>query len=269
MATRNTFMLALFDGIGETITPTANFTPVSGYPLTNLKNSELFSRTRTPDLTTDRQLTWDWTTAITANVFGLFGTNASLSTLRRFRAADNSGFTTNVIESGSSLTAAFDSSLGHSLSIYAPPWGRSLIYVHPTTFSKRYTRWHQTDSTNVDGYMEWGIARLGLGWQPTQSYDIARLTPKLVGSPGSQKYLRGFEVTFSLLSRADAMDLESFAATSLQSRRFLAMLNATDTSTYLSEALWCTLESEYTREPVPGVASSRFKVVIVFREVDQ
>lgn len=273
IATTNALLVALFDGVGESTTPTANFTPPSGYPLVNVTNSQLFSRTRTPDLTADRQLTWDLGAPTHANVFGLFGTNASLNTTKRFRSASNAGFTTNVVESGSALTAAFDSSLGFSIATYVPPWGRSLIYIHPTDFTNRYVRWHQTDSSNTDGYQEWGIARLGLAWQPTIGFDSgsSRAEPKYVGPPGAQKILRGHQLTLHNLTKSEAYDLQSLFLSVLNSRRMLVIPEPLAVNTHLHDALWCVLESTYVREPIAGMPYSdkRYRMVVVFREVDR
>lgn len=273
--TTKSCIIALHDGIGELITPTANFTPVSGKPLSNLTSSNLLDRCRTPDLTTDRQLTWNFAGLTSANVFMLAGTNATISTLRRFRNAADSGFTASVVESGATLTAAFDDSLNSGVMVrYVPPLGRTLVYVHPATFTNPYCRWHQSDTTNPDGYMEWGIARIGLAWQPVGGFESAswKKAPKPVGNPGAQKLLRGHELTFHNLSKAEAYQLESLTLATLNGRRMLVIPEGMNTETYLSDALWCELESDKLIRELVGNYSfgqKRYKYVLTFREVER
>jgi hypothetical protein len=271
-ATSNTLVIAFHDGIGELVTPTANFTPATGYPLSNLINSQLMSRTRTPDLTADRTLTWDFGfgTPVTANVFALIGCNATLAATRRWRAADDISLTTNHIQSGASLTSAFDTSFGN-IATYAPPWGRIMIYVHSANYTKRFIQWHQTDSTNPDGYQEWGIARVGLAWQPQYGYETFRAVPTKHGPIGSEIILRGLEVTCHNLTRDEAYDLQSLYFTGLSSRRFLIIPEPNLTSTYLHDAIWGTIEGTYVRDPLTSSdpADRRYRVVTTFREVDR
>jgi hypothetical protein len=263
--TQNNLLIAFFDGIGEAITPTANFTPVSGYPLSNLTNSQLLSRTRTPDLTADRQLTFDWGSAIEHNVFMLAGTNATLSATRRIRDADNSGFTTGVVESGASLSAAYDTTLGLSRNVWVQPWGRLLIYVYPTSVTKRYTRWHQTDTSNPDGHMEWGIARVGLSIQfPFQSW---RMMTVGVGSP---KLLRRHEITLEFATRSEAYELQSLYFSTLGLRRVLVMPEPLTNSSSVHDAIWGVLVEQYEREVLPSrFNDKRHRLTLVFEEVDR
>lgn len=268
--TLNTPMIAFFDGIGESVVPTANFTPPTDSPLSNLSNSQLFSRARTPDLTADRQLTFDWGSAIEHNVFMLAGTNATIDTTRRIRDADDSGFTTGVVESGGTLTSAFDTGYGQSRAVYVPPWGRTLIYVYADSVTKRYTRLYQSDVGNPDGYMEWGIARVGLGFQPQYGVESHKPLPKIAGVSGSEKLLRGHEISYHYLTRVEAYDLESILRTMLSSRRVLLLVEPLTPSTWLNDAIWCVCEDLYLREPVPGTANAeaKYKVQLTFREVE-
>lgn len=266
--TTNTLLIAFFDGIGETIIPTANFTPVSGFPLSNLTNSQLFSRTRTPDLTLDRQLTWDWGSSIEFNVFMLTGTNATVNVLRRIRHADDSSFTTGVVESGAALSTGVDTSLGQSRIVYTPPWGRTLIYVHPTSITKRYTRWHQSDSTNPNNYQEWGIARIGLALQfPFHEWGV---NPEYSGVAGSEKAQRVHDFTLDRLTKEQAYTIESLVLTSMTTRRLLVIPEPLSINTY-HEAIWCTFNGAHKREPIAKTAfsSKKYRVVISFKEVDQ
>jgi len=271
-AVSSALLIGFHDGLMELVTPTANFTPATGdFGLANLKDSRLFHRCRTPDLTTDRQLTWDMGAAVQFNVFALMGSNATTAATRRFRAADDSGFTTGVVESGGSLAAAFDTSLG-SLLTYAPPWGRTLIYVHSADVTKRYIRWHQTDSGNADGFQEWGIARVGLGWQPGITFDHSwRSANPIEGDPGAQKIRRGRELTLHRLLLAEVTKVESLVRGILGTRRVLIIPEPLAPATWLSEALWCVIEGDVDVRPVPGSSPTKryFTVTITFREVDE
>lgn len=266
-------MVALFDGIGESITPTANFTPASGFPLTAVRGVDMFhERLRTRDLST-AILTWDLGAPTPMDVFMLAGNNATVNTLRRWQAADDAAFTVGVVESGPTLTAAYNTALGYNLAAYRPPWGNPLIYVHPETVTKRYVRWHQLDAGNPYGYQEWAVARMGVGWQPLMDIDgdAHRLQSKYIGPPGAQKVLRGQALRFHALSKDEAYDLQSLCHSSLSDRRMLLITEPHDPRTWIHDAIWCVMESEFLREPIPGMSYShrRYRVDINFREVDR
>lgn len=267
--TTNTLLIVFFDGIGEGVTPTANFTPPStDFALSNLQNSQLLSRTRTPDLIPDAQLTWDWGSSIESNVFMLAGTNATVNVLRRIRDSDDPTFTTGVVESGPTLTSGVDLSLGQSRIVYTPPWGRTLIYVRPTSITKRYTRWHQSDITNPDGYQEWGIARIGLGLQfPFHEWD-AESEP--IGSPGSEKIKRSHQFTLDRITKDQAYEVESLAQVCLNTRRVLVIPEPLMTNTH-HQALWCTFSGSMVKSPIAGTAynTKKYRVTLTFKEVDQ
>lgn len=267
VTTSNQCLIACFDGLGSGITPTGP-TAVSRFPISNLGNSQLFSRGRTAALT-EQTLTWDMGTAREMNVFMLAGTNATLDVQRRFRAADNSGFTTNVVQSGVALADGVDTSLGQSYATHVAPWGRTLVYVLSESITKRYYRWHQSDITNPDGYQEWAIARLGLGIQlPVETW---RSQPKVSGVIGSQKLQRGHELTFNLLTRDQAYSLESIANTAVESRRMLVIPEPLRPETFINDALWCTLDGMHSREAIAGTSNSdkRWRVTMTFREAER
>lgn len=272
-ATTNSLLIAMFDAIGKGVTPTANFTPPTGFPLSSLADTQLFSRTRTPDLTANRQLTWDLGAATPFNVAMIAGTNATADTEYQLEAADDAGFTTGLVQSDPSGGPAFDTTLGHTIAVYVPPWGRTLIHVHATTLTKRYVRWRQWDPGNPEGYMEWGIARFGQGWQPADGFeaDSHRVAPKYVGPKGAQRVLRGHELVVHMLTRAEAYDLEALCLTTLESRRVLMIPEPLHPETWLSQALWATLESVFVREPIAGMGYTgrRYRVQLTFREVDR
>lgn len=263
-------MIALFDDIGSTVSPTANFTPVSGYPLANLRTPVLSERTRTPDLTTDRQLTWDWGSSIEHNVLALMGSNATLTgTTRRVRDADDSGFTSNVVQSGTGLDAAFNTSLQSSTAIVSPPWGKTLLYVYATSVSKRYTRWHQSDAANPDGYQSWGIARIGLGLQ--FEFDSSTTDDSLiVGSPGAERVLRVKEVNFHSLTRVQASMLEDIARSRLSTGRMLLIPEPLAPETWARDVIWCRLEGTVRKERIAYArypSGKGYRVVMRFVEV--
>lgn len=273
----NTFIIAFYDALGELVAPTANFTPVSGFPLAALQANTLFaSRCRTPDLTADRQLTWNFGSALAggANVFMLAGTNASINATRRFRSATDAGFTAGIVQSSAALTAAFDDSLGSGKLIRnVQPWGRTLIYVSPTTFFGPYIRWHQTDAANTDGYMEWAIARVGAPFQPSGDFQSAswKASVKPAGAAGSVRGLRSHTLTFHAMNRSDAYAMQDYILASLGGRRVLVIPEGLNAETYLSDALWCEIETgrDYTRGVTMSTPDNRlYNVEVAFVEVE-
>lgn len=270
--TENVLQIVFFDGIGENLSPyTANFVPptTGDFSLSNLGNSQLGSRTRTPDLTTDRQISWDLgATPPEFNVVALMGGNPTINALRRVMFADNSGFAVNVVQSGGTLTSAFDASLGHSRSIYTPPWGRPLIYIHPTSITKRYIRWHQSDISNPDGFQSWGIFRVGLSLQ--YPFETWKTQPRSVGMSGAEKVLRGHEFSLNI-TRPEAYDLESVMLNCGTTRRLLVIPEGTADETWPLDAIWCTFESMTGREAIAQTAYNRkrYRATITFREVDR
>lgn len=264
----NTLMIAFADGLGEAITPTANFTPAAGSALANLRNNQLASRCVTPDLSTDMQLTWDFGAPVAGNVFMLTGSNATDSVTRRWRAADDSGFTSNVIQSGAGLTSGYDATLG-VLSNYVPPWGKTLIYVHPTSFSKRYYRWHQSDGSNPDGAQEWGVARVGLGWQPLYGLEYTKAIPLIMGAPGSEILIRRLEIVAPNLTEEEAYSLQSLTSVALSTRRILAIPEPLSPAKWRHDALWCTFEGAFVREAIARMSytDKRYRLTLTFREV--
>jgi hypothetical protein len=265
----STLLISLFDGIGESVTPTANFIPPAGdFSLSNLRNSKLFSRTRTPDLATNMQLTFDWGSAIEHNVFMLAGSNPTLSATRRIRDADNSGFTVGVVESGATLTPAYPSPLGFTYTAWAQPWGRVLVYVYPESVTKRYTRWHQSDTTNPDGFQEWGVARIGKAAQfEFQSWTSSHVNSGMLGAG----VLRRHEITFSFATRAEAYDLQSLYLSTGGVKRVLVIPEPSNAPTHLHDAIWGVIDEEFSRETVAGTEyeDKRFNVVLVVREVSR
>lgn len=267
--TTNTLLIAFHDAIGSLVTPTANFAPPSGdFGLANLRDSRLFHRTRTPDLTADRQLTWDLGAAVEFNVFMLAGANATLAATRRFRSASDSGFTADVVQSGGTLEAAFDQSLG---TVVAPakPWGRLLIYVHSETVSRRYLRWHQSDATNPDGFQEWGVARVGKAVQFEFNSWLSQPEPR--GERGSQVVAGVHELTLHNLSKQQAYDMQSLALTLKSSRRVLVIPEPRAPGTWLRDAVWGTIEDSYVREPQAWTSYTRkrYRTVVRVREVER
>lgn len=267
--TKNTLILAFFDGLGSTITPTANFVPPASYPLSNLRSSDLFLKTRTPDLTTDRQLTWDVGAVVEANIIAFPGSNATINYLRRFRASTVSDFSTVVAESGTTLSAGFPTPLGQFPAPYVPSWGRVLVYVHPSSFNARYFRWHQSDASNPQGFQQWGAARIGLGVQ--YQFQDWSTDPSVVGGPGAEKVLRGHTITLHNLTKEQSYSLENLSYSIGRSGRVLAIPEALTPSTYSNDALWCTLEEIVSRQAITKTSygSKKYRVTLKLREVDR
>lgn len=272
VTTLNTLLIAFHDSIGAGLTPTANFTPPSGYPLSYLSNSNLYSRTRTPDLTADRQLTWDLGSSVEFNCFLLAGGDPTISTTYRFRAADNSGFTTNVVQSSASLSPLYDISLSSGrVASYIPPYGRLRLYIHSESITKRYLRWHESDASNPLGYLSWGYMRVGLGWQPQAGFQDWRAVSTINGPRGSQKIAREFEFTLGSLTKQEAYDLENMANVLLSTGRVMILPEPLAANTWLNDALLCTFEGAHVKQPVQGTSYSdkKYKTVLLFREVDR
>lgn len=266
--TTNALAIAFHDAVMSAVTPTANFTPVTGdYGLANLCDTRLFHRCRTDDLS-DVQLTWDLGAAVEFNVFALMGANATLAATRRFRAASDSGFTTDVVQSGTTLEDAFDTSLG-SIAVPTPPWGRNLIYVHPSTVSRRYIRWHQSDGAHPDSYQEWAIARIGTAVQLDFHSWVS--SPLVTGQKGTQIVQRRHEMALENLTKEEAYDLQSLAIHTLGLRRLLVIPEPLAPETWLADAIWCVLVDSYVRETVPttGYDSKKYRTALVFEEVSE
>lgn len=277
--------VAFFDGIGESVTPTANFTPPSGYPLSRLGEHHLHRRTRTPDGTaaTTATLTWDLGVPTEVNVFMLAGSNATLDVLGRFRAADDAGFTVNVVESSPTLQPVYGSSPLTSRSIYTPPWGRVILYVHPTSITKRYFQWQQSDATNVQGYQSWAFARFGLSLQLGQTVAVPvsgaqleggltdwTMTAQSAGIPGSSKQLRQHDFDFTLLTRPLAEEIQSILLLA-RGRRCLAIPEPLYPETFPSSVFWGEFDASWQRQADNRTSydDKRFKISCTFREVDQ
>lgn len=266
----NDLLLAFFDNIGQNATVTGSFVAATGYPLSNLKTPVLTDKARTQDLTANVYLQFDQGSIISADIFALIGSNATNAATRRFRAADDAAFTVNVIESGSGLDPAVNTDLISSRVVYVAPWGRVLIYTHPIVFAKRYMRWHQSDTTNPDGYQEWSVARVGRSLQ----YPIDGWTPSPVryGVSGNETFLREHEFSLGLLTKAQTYELQDLVLSSGGSQRILVIPEGTTPSTYHFDAIWGVFNLErgvYTRQVVADTTFSdrRYKSTIWVREV--
>lgn len=266
MTTTNTILIAFFDGIGEGKTPTVSITVDSAYPASNLGNSRLFSKCRTVNLD-PVTMTWDLLTATAQNVFALIGANASPDCEFRWSAGDNSGVSTGVVESDAGLLPVFGAALG-TYTAYVPPWGNVLVYVHPTTVTKRYVRWQQEDPDSPVAFHEWAIARMGVGWQPSGGFQTIKSELLLVGSPGSEVLCRTHEVKLHTLTKAESEDLQSLCAVAKMTRRVLVIPEATTRPTYRHEAFWGTIVSVFTKEAnqESGYEDKRYTVTIKVQE---
>ncbi len=250
----------------------------------------MYNRARTPDLTPSAALTWDLGAQTQAQVFMISGNNASINALGQFQAADDTGFTVNLLQSSPGLVNIYDTSLVATIPptpIYTPPWGRPIIYVNPTDFTHRYLRWTQSDVGNTQGYQEWGLMRVGLAWQPAYGIDSTwKACPVLAGPQGSEKVLRGHQMTCHNLSKAEAYGLQQIALNQLSTGRLLVIPEGTTTNTYIHDAIWCVLlavsspvssgrgsttYSNYARDMIQntGYSSKRYKITLTFQEVDR
>lgn len=268
--TKAHLIIAFFDGYGEGITPTANFTAQTGYPLSNMGLSRLFDRTLGPLASmTDLTITWDLGAAIETNIAAIVSTNLTSAATMRYRQATDSGFTANVAQSGAAMAAAFDSSLGTLVS-WTQPAGRPLIYVLPTSSSARYFRWQVTDAANANNYLAFGPARFGMGYQYEYGFASGgwRTRDRYVGSLGAQIVQRTHEITIGFASKAEAYKTAQMLRYIKENRRVLVIPEALNTDTYQSDAIWCTVEGAYDRGVVVGGSERRYELTVVFVEVD-
>lgn len=273
--TTNAVMIAFFDRLLSNITPTANFTEVASAPLANLKTTRLIDQTKTPDLTDQRQLVWDLGVATEFNIFALIGSNAALTATGKLEAADNSGFTVNKVETSSLSVALFDTSLGFDIDSPGPVHGRTILFILPQSWTKRYVRYRQSDPGNSDGFMAWSTACIGLGWQPEIGFDGDSFRRGVIlssGVRGSERLLRPMEFTFPALSRDDMHDLKSIVNLVKTTRRMLVIPEPLTPETWLHDALWCTLSSmPSSPEPVArsGYSDRHYRWTLSFLEAER
>lgn len=274
ITTTNAVMIAFFDRLASLVTPTANFTEVASAPLSNLTTTRLIDRTRTPNLTNDRQLVWDLGSATEFNAFALIGSNATLQATGKLVAADNSGFSVGVVETSPTLQPLFDTSLGFEIDFPQPTHGRIILFILPQSITKRYVRYHQSDATNPDGFMSWSCACIGLGWQPTLGFDgdSFKLAPFLTsGVKGHERLLRTMEFTFPALDRDDYHDLSAIINVVKTIRRVVVVPEPLSPESWQHDALWCTLSSIPSRESVARSAYSdrHYRTTLTFSEAER
>lgn len=269
-------IIAFFDEIGESVTPTSSTGAQSGYPLTNMKGSLLADQYRaTAGALTDVRLTWDHGSSIEIGMAAIMSNNLTSAALARYRQATDSGFTTGVLQSGASNAAIFDYSLG-SLISWSQPWGRLIVYVLPTSGLARYTRWHFTDTTNPNNYLALGPARFGMPFQPANGMrsENWQMRDRISGPPGSQVIKRTHTILFSFLTRAEAYKFATLIRGVKESRRVLVVPEPNKTDTLQADAIWATVEGAYERSVmVEGDASGavsglRYGVSVTFVEAD-
>lgn len=267
--TPNHLLIAFSDTVSAGITPTANFTPPTNAPLSNLAQGALDVRTRTPDLTANATLTWDLGAAIEHNVFMLAGTNASFTATRRLLDSNDPTFASIIHESGPSMSLAIDSSVGFSLNVYRQPWGRLLIYIYPQSVTSRYIRWIQTDTDNTDGYQEWAIARTGMAYAfPFQDWHMAPKTQQTLGSFP----LREHEFTMEFMSRQSMYEAQTLVMATRGVRRVLAIPEPFNSSGIVHDAIWGVVHPEsFSRrtERDSPYQDKRYRVELSCTEVDR
>jgi hypothetical protein len=265
------FLLGLHDGYGEAATFTSSVAAQTGFPLPNLQDWSLFNkrcRLAVGSLTAVT-LTMDLGAAVEFNALILAAVNFSLAATRRIEASTVSNFASTVIDTGGTLLAAFDTSLG-SLVEVPRPHGRHLIYVHTASVTARYVRWTITDAANADGYLSAAFGRATMGFQPGINLDESwERGAKPVGSPGAQRMQRNHRLRLHRLTRAEAAKVESAVEAATETGRFLVLPEPQSPATWLDDAIvgnyaGSQLRRQRVRRTIQPV---RYELELEFREV--
>lgn len=240
-ATSEHLALCFWDGLHETGTYSSATSVQTGFPLTNLANSRLWSRARfAAGSLSSVQITIDAGASITANAFALLGHNLTSAATRRFQASTVSNFASTTIDTGGTLLPCWDTTLGH-LMADRRPWGVPVVYVHTSTVTSRYFRWTITDAANPANYLEFGIAPYGLATQLRLEAEGLTRAPEKVGAVGAEITVRTLKLRLSNLTATERAQVESLVAGLGTTRRVLAVPQPLDATTYKSDAVWGTI----------------------------
>jgi hypothetical protein len=257
---------------GGTITAT---TSATGYPASNLSNSRLSSshRTTTGSLTS-QNIDVDLASSRDIDVISLIGTNLSDSATRSPVTSEASDYTSPEYNPGSGNV--FDLTYPGLVSD-TPRYGRNLIVLPGSTLNSRYVRLTLNNSGNVDNFLSSRVYWAGPLWQPAISFAVQgepyRKRRVLVGSPGIERYLTCLEIDLHVLTEAEGRALESICSARLRTGRLLVIPRPTQPATWLSEAIYCTLDPDVpeaislTAWPQGG-SVLLWKVTLKFKEVE-
>jgi hypothetical protein len=250
---------------GATITASS---AAAGFPGSRLSNALLSSSWRSANAAlTGVTVDVDLGSARDFDVAALVGVNFQDGHTRRWRNGESSTFASHEHESGGAAAAGFDTTYPALLDD-APSSGRNLIYCPGTTQNSRYGRFDLNDSGNPDNYLKSSVYWVGPVWQSTIGMDPASEPLEVwSGSPGVERCLRGWAITWNWLTEAESRALLSVLRSKLRTGRYLVVPRPTTAATFLNEALYCTVLESPRRQIQPTVPLS-WSVTVSFVEVE-
>jgi hypothetical protein len=266
MAIANRFGLLAYDRFAQLATVTANFTPLAGFPLTNLQNLRLFSTTRTSTLS-GATITFDLGSNKSINGAAIVA-NLSDAATWRVEFSQVSNFA--VLQADTGTINAFTSLPGLGLG-YKQPWGRP-VFAGIDTVSARYVRFTFTDAGNTDGILIFSVAGIGLLWTPAraQSLSTRPLPDQVVGEPGTEKSLRGHSVAWLELTHAERAQLAEIQRAHGTTGRMFVVPFPAERDKHPDSLFWGRFESQFDASLFVKTASvEKWSVNAVLREVDE
>lgn len=145
------------------VTSTTSFSGgswLSGLPLTNLRNLDLAKVARSTDATSaNTKFQIDWTTARSARVLVIVGSNLSSAATIRWKRGTSAG--------ASDVYDSTDLAAWAITPLVYNGKRHNIIIVAPSTTSARYETVEIIDTSNPDGYVELGYAWFGDLFVPT------------------------------------------------------------------------------------------------------
>lgn len=254
---------------GKTITAT---TAATGYPASNLNNARMSSSWRSTALTGQR-IVADLTTAQDIDVVALIGYNGEDDSTCTVKTSEASDLSAHEYTSGSITPLDATTYPVLSGASDTPRYGRNLIHFTGATKNSRYVGFDTLDdSGNADGFLRGRVLWAGPAWQPSDSFDLTgekfRRRRELVGPPGMQRYVTYIDVEFFAMSEGEARKLEGIAGARLSTGRLLVVPRPLSVSTFLYEALYCTLEGLPDFGAVPVQGGLCWRVGLTLKEVE-
>lgn len=203
---------------------------------------------------------------VTAQGLILVGTNLAADATRAVVFSPNADLSAPIVSIAQS--AAFDNSVP-GLVDDTPPWGRPLIYLHPTplTFlSAAFTLW---DPHNADGFLRACIGLAEPIWQPFRNYDVsAERENTMRGDPGVQQTIRNRNFPLKVLTEAEERQLTSLARKLQNTGRLFVIPEPTRPSSWCQDAFWGVFTGTLKANAVDK--RGKFRTTgIAFEEVDE
>jgi hypothetical protein len=242
------------------VTPTANST-ATGYPVTNLQNRQLWSRTRTVDGTFALVLTYDLGSSEEIPIVSAFGHNLLDDAEIQVEVSDASDFSTGY---DSGAVAAFDLTRSRPVDV-RPAAGWPIIHVPTTAPSGRYVRLTLDDGSRVSGHVELGHAHAGPMIElRSRQWALGNDVP--LGSAGLREWMLP-----AIVSEHDTDELRILHEWSQSTGgRFLLIPRPDETDSWQYQVIWCVASEERfeTAWQSGGTAANAFaEVRLGLREV--